>query len=279
LSKIQRQGKKSPSEFISKLITILEDPQHTRIISWTPCGKCVFLKDLAKITSEILPKYFNHSKIATLVRQLNYYGFKKLSSGTGQHIYSNPNFQKDRPDLLRNIKRERKKPSSSLDQIKMLTTQSTEESVGENITHQLKKKLETAYQVIEQLRLEQEFLWKQQKEMENSINLVGTEFTKPQAGSELLELRDEDTVFPGTSKETEFAPLPFEVSAQEPYGEMPESLDSYSSFDHKYFAPEGLQTQFQDQANEAEDFSNEDEIGDSSMNFASFEDEDQDYFN
>mmetsp|Transcript_15095 Transcript_15095/g.17419 ORF Transcript_15095/g.17419 Transcript_15095/m.17419 type:complete len:309 (-) Transcript_15095:119-1045(-) len=289
LSKIQRKTKATSYEFIVKLLTILENPQYAGIFSWSTCGKCILLKDQTKIANEILPKHFNHSKIPTLIRQLNYYGFRKVSSNSGQHVYSNPNFQKDRPDLLSNIKREKKKSASEADQNRQPLTQNDSESETDLVQH-LMKKLAVASRIIENLELENEFLWKQRKTMGLNRNLVGQRFYNPRNGLEILEFNDEDTMLPDISNETEFVPHPFRVSLQHPNREMPESLDAYSSFDQKYFEPEELQrpqTHFQNQPNRRENLLNNDQesqdLEESSITFTPFQDqdqdEDQDYFN
>lgn len=49
------------------------------IVSWTGVGDSFTIKDIDAFQKKILPKYFNHSKFSSFVRQLNFYGFQKLS--------------------------------------------------------------------------------------------------------------------------------------------------------------------------------------------------------
>jgi hypothetical protein len=49
------------------------------IISWTGVGDSFTIKDIDAFQKTVLPKYFNHSKFSSFVRQLNFYGFQKLS--------------------------------------------------------------------------------------------------------------------------------------------------------------------------------------------------------
>ena len=55
--------------------------------------------------TEILPKYFRHSRFQSLVRQLNFYSFKKISKERSVCIYQHALFLRDRPDQLEHLKR------------------------------------------------------------------------------------------------------------------------------------------------------------------------------
>ncbi|KAH0502475.1 Heat shock factor protein 3, partial [Microtus ochrogaster] len=64
-------------------------------------------------SNEILPKYFKHNKIASFIRQLNMYGFRKVSPQSeksneekkGSMEFQHPLFKKGGACLLENIKR------------------------------------------------------------------------------------------------------------------------------------------------------------------------------
>uniref|UniRef100_H3BZI7 Heat shock transcription factor 4 n=1 Tax=Tetraodon nigroviridis TaxID=99883 RepID=H3BZI7_TETNG len=63
--------------FLTKLWTLVEDPETNHLICWSASGTSfhVFDQGFAK---EVLPKYFKHNNMASFVRQLNMYGFRKV---------------------------------------------------------------------------------------------------------------------------------------------------------------------------------------------------------
>ncbi|CAJ1965529.1 unnamed protein product [Cylindrotheca closterium] len=56
------------------------------IVSWNGVGDSFTIKDIDAFQKHILPKYFSHSKFSSFVRQLNFYGFQKLSQDTDIRI-------------------------------------------------------------------------------------------------------------------------------------------------------------------------------------------------
>lgn len=280
LNKTQKQGLKTPSEFINKLLAILQDPQCEMMISWTPCGQCIILKDLTKIASDLLPKYFNHAKIPTLVRQLNYYGFKKISSTAGKAVYCNSNFQKDRPDLLINIKREKKKPVPKPSQSEPASSQNFDESTSVLVKH-IMKKLMNATRLIEQLKLEREFLLRRSNEMRTSRNLRSEMILNQLSTSNTFE--EPDTMHSFDSRESGSFGISSQNSAQDSADQMPEDLQALSSFEYKLFASEEPQLQLPELSADKKYFSNEDrraeDVEDSFITFSPFKDQEQDYFN
>lgn len=67
----------SPASFLVKLQELLlaEDPA---IISWDSLGR-ITISDPAKLSSEVLMNYFRHSNFSSFQRQLNYFGYYKIS--------------------------------------------------------------------------------------------------------------------------------------------------------------------------------------------------------
>ncbi|NWI67260.1 HSF2 protein, partial [Todus mexicanus] len=77
-------------------------------------GQSFLVLDEQTFAKEILPKYFKHNNMASFVRQLNMYGFRKVvhvDSGfvklerDGPVEFQHPYFKQGREDLLEHIKR------------------------------------------------------------------------------------------------------------------------------------------------------------------------------
>eukprot|EP01136_Pigoraptor_vietnamica_P021792 Opistho-1_new@72271 len=106
--------------FIQKLLKILGDSSASDVISWSPCGKHLVISDPKQFTRTVLPTYFRHVNAASFVRQMNMYGFKKLlTQGRSEWQFTHPSFQRDREDLLRNVRRRgrriRSRPTLEID--------------------------------------------------------------------------------------------------------------------------------------------------------------------
>lgn len=65
--------------FIHKLYDILENKELKHLIWWSENGKSFFIKPNEKF-SKALAKYFKHTNITSFVRQLNIYGFHKVTN-------------------------------------------------------------------------------------------------------------------------------------------------------------------------------------------------------
>ncbi|XP_027011262.2 heat shock factor protein 2 isoform X2 [Tachysurus fulvidraco] len=100
--------------FLTKLWTLVEDSDTNGFICWSQEGNSFLVLDEQRFAKEILPKFFKHNNMASFVRQLNMYGFRKVmhvDSGIvkqerdGPVEFQHPYFQNGRDDLLENIKR------------------------------------------------------------------------------------------------------------------------------------------------------------------------------
>ncbi|XP_064505719.1 heat shock factor protein 2 isoform X2 [Pseudopipra pipra] len=100
--------------FLSKLWALLGETPSNRLITWSQNGKSFLVLDEQRFAKEILPKYFKHNNMASFVRQLNMYGFRKVvhvDSGIvklerdGPVEFRHAYFRQGREDLLEHIKR------------------------------------------------------------------------------------------------------------------------------------------------------------------------------
>lgn len=98
------------NRFLSKTFHMVNNADPT-IVAWAPNGDSFLIKNVDMFSEVILPSYFKHSKFSSFVRQLNFYGFRKIRPDCSMlnqdeevrfyHEY----FQADKPDLLHKIHR------------------------------------------------------------------------------------------------------------------------------------------------------------------------------
>jgi hypothetical protein len=67
-------------QFPVKLHCLLEEHLHDDVISWQPHGLCFLVHKRDVFVQEVMPKYFNQSKFSSFLKQLNLYGFTRLSA-------------------------------------------------------------------------------------------------------------------------------------------------------------------------------------------------------
>ncbi|KAF1812750.1 hypothetical protein P152DRAFT_325320 [Eremomyces bilateralis CBS 781.70] len=80
-----QQPKVVQTAFIHKLYNMLEDPSIQHLISWSSTNESFVMSPSSEF-SKVLSSYFKHTNISSFVRQLNMYGFHKVSDvfHTGQ---------------------------------------------------------------------------------------------------------------------------------------------------------------------------------------------------
>ncbi|KRT84852.1 hypothetical protein AMK59_1172, partial [Oryctes borbonicus] len=99
--------------FLSKLWRMVNDPTTDHLISWSSGGKSFIIQNQAQFWYELLPVYYKHNNMSSFVRQLNMYGFHKMSTVENGAMdiekdeiqFFHQYFQKDQPELLKLIKR------------------------------------------------------------------------------------------------------------------------------------------------------------------------------
>ncbi|TFK94808.1 hypothetical protein K466DRAFT_579695 [Polyporus arcularius HHB13444] len=115
-SALQPTTKASIPRFLLKLYEILSDPANEHLIKWSEAGDSFYIYNQDRFAREVLGKWFKHQNFSSFVRQLNLYGFRKISAlqqgllrmDNDETIqFAHPYFHRGQPDLLALIQRKR----------------------------------------------------------------------------------------------------------------------------------------------------------------------------
>jgi hypothetical protein len=87
----------------------LNEPELASIVSWQPHGRCFVVKKIKQFTSEVLPRFFDQKKYASFQRQLNLYGFNRITTGPDRGAYYHEMFLRSKKILCRAIYRKKVK--------------------------------------------------------------------------------------------------------------------------------------------------------------------------
>ena len=98
--------------FLLKLVDLLENSDYQQYVQWSDNGRSFTVLNQEGFSKIVLPKYFKHNKFTSFVRQLNLYGFRKitpLNHGLFQQEeqveFKQPFFVRGKVNLLHLIKR------------------------------------------------------------------------------------------------------------------------------------------------------------------------------
>mmetsp|Transcript_12103 Transcript_12103/g.17211 ORF Transcript_12103/g.17211 Transcript_12103/m.17211 type:complete len:476 (-) Transcript_12103:1688-3115(-) len=112
--------KKETSEnapiFLRKTYHMIDTCDPT-VASWSEDGTTFVVKDTEKFATDIIPQFFKHNNFSSFVRQLNFYGFRKIKTDpikintaiddleSKYWRFRHDKFQRGRPDLLGEIRK------------------------------------------------------------------------------------------------------------------------------------------------------------------------------
>lgn len=94
--------------FPEKLHRMLEEVKKDGkddIISFFSHGRAFAVHDPDRFISEVMPKYFKQSRLSSFQRQLNLYGFTRITSGSDAGGYYHELFLQGRPNLAVHMRR------------------------------------------------------------------------------------------------------------------------------------------------------------------------------
>jgi hypothetical protein len=100
-----------------KLHMLLEDAEREnfqQIVSWAEGGMAFKVHDSESFVRTIMPNYFDQTKYESFRRQLNLYGFTRVTRGTNRGTISHPYFTRRDRSLCRHIARKGKEDVSTL---------------------------------------------------------------------------------------------------------------------------------------------------------------------
>lgn len=87
------------------MLSKVEEDGLSHIVTWQPHGRCFIVHKPKEFVSEVMPTYFRQSKLTSFQRQLNLYGFSRITTGRDRGGYYHELFLKHRLFLCQNMSR------------------------------------------------------------------------------------------------------------------------------------------------------------------------------
>jgi len=105
-SRRNRGGVTEPfPEKLHRMLTYAEQNGLTDTITFFPHGRAFVIHKPKKFSDDIMPRFFRQTRLTSFQRQLNLYGFCRISQGPDNGGYYHELFLRGRPGLCVNMKR------------------------------------------------------------------------------------------------------------------------------------------------------------------------------
>eukprot|EP00977_Amphora_coffeiformis_P019740 scaffold7415_cov170-Amphora_coffeaeformis.AAC.15 len=91
--------------FPAKLQAILSRPDLADVIAWMPHGRSWRVLKPREFEVKIIPRFFEHAKFSSFIRQANGWGFRRITQGRDRNSYYHPQFLRGLPHLCKKMKR------------------------------------------------------------------------------------------------------------------------------------------------------------------------------
>ena len=90
---------------LHRMLSDVEKDNISDVVSFASHGRSFSVHDMDKFVSQVMPKYFKQTKWNSFARQLNMYGFIRITSGPNAGGYYHELFLKGRPNLCLHMRR------------------------------------------------------------------------------------------------------------------------------------------------------------------------------
>ena len=90
---------------LHEMLDQIETDGLASVISWQSHGRCFVVHDPKRFSENVMPAYFRQTKFASFQRQLNLYGFSRLTSGKDKGGYYHELFLRGKKFLCHRIQR------------------------------------------------------------------------------------------------------------------------------------------------------------------------------
>uniref|UniRef100_A0A7S2KH62 HSF-type DNA-binding domain-containing protein n=1 Tax=Leptocylindrus danicus TaxID=163516 RepID=A0A7S2KH62_9STRA len=103
---MKRGGVVTPfPEKLHDMLEKIDGDNLAHVVSWQSHGRAFLVRDPKEFVKEVLPVYFRQSKITSFQRQLNLYGFRRITHGPDNGAYYHQLFLRGRPKLCQGMVR------------------------------------------------------------------------------------------------------------------------------------------------------------------------------
>lgn len=100
-----RNPKEPTQTFPMKLHSILSNPEFQDIIAWLPHGRAWRILQHKAFEERVIPLYFRHGRYSSFARQVNGWGFRRITHGPDYNAYYHEMFLRGMPHLCEKMKR------------------------------------------------------------------------------------------------------------------------------------------------------------------------------
>ena len=152
------------------MLQTVEREGQDSIVSWLPDGKAFKVHDSTTFVNDIMPRHFKQTKYKSFQRQLNLWGFKRITKSTGadKGAYSHPQFLRGQKSLCRHLCRQNNASGS---------TSASAAAIKKDVSNDTQKAAQTA---------------KMSKRQSSVVKTCTTSSTKPSVAMETTVIPSED---------------------------------------------------------------------------------------
>ncbi|KAF0901822.1 hypothetical protein E2562_006455 [Oryza meyeriana var. granulata] len=173
--------------FLVKTFEMVEDPATDAVVSWGAARNSFVVWDPHAFAARLLPLHFKHANFSSFLRQLNTYGFRKVSADRWE--FASEDFLGGQRHLLANIHRRRGTGTGAVS----TTSRAVTGGGGEGEVDRLRRDKEALARELARLRRQQQEARAQLVDMERRVR--GTERRQEQCTAFLARaLRNPDVL-------------------------------------------------------------------------------------